>query len=91
MIWSIVPIYNMVMIALDAHGDVFSDAIWPPRRRSRASAIVVTEGYWYLEHFWHQFGNSFYVGLSTMFLTLADRLAGQLHRSGGCGCATAGC
>src|SRR5262249_13679752 len=26
--------------------------------------------FWYLERFWHQFGNSFFIGLMTMFLTL---------------------
>ena len=39
---------------------------------------MLTEGYWYLEYFWHQFGNSLYIGAATTFLTLLDRLAGQL-------------
>ncbi|HST75045.1 MAG TPA: carbohydrate ABC transporter permease [Acetobacteraceae bacterium] len=69
-IWSIAPIYNMVLIAVSEHGDVFSDAIWPAAPTLDSFRIVVTEGYWYLEHFWQQYGNSLYVGLSTMFLTL---------------------
>ena len=28
------------------------------------------EDYWYLEHFWHQFGNSIYIGFATMVLTV---------------------
>ena len=32
---------------------------------------MVTQDFWYLERFWHQFGNSFIVGLSVTFLTLA--------------------
>ena len=39
-------------------------------RRSRAIWVVFTQGYWYLEHFWHQFGNSVYVGAAMTFLTL---------------------
>ena len=31
---------------------------------------MVTQDFWYLERFWHQFGNSFIVGLSVTFLTL---------------------
>ena len=31
---------------------------------------MLTEGYWYLEHFWHQFGNSLYVGAAVTVLTL---------------------
>ncbi len=30
----------------------------------------MTQGHWYLEHFWHQYGNSIYVGVAVMFLTL---------------------
>ena len=69
-IWSVVPIYNMVMIALDRHGDVFGSDIWPVSPSLESFRVVWTEGYWYLEHFWHQFANSFFVGAMTTFLTL---------------------
>ena len=35
-----------------------------------AFASVWNEDYWYLEHFWHQFGNSIYMGVATMVLTV---------------------
>ncbi|MEA2745798.1 MAG: multiple sugar transport system permease protein, partial [Acetobacteraceae bacterium] len=54
LIWTITPIYNMVMVALEAEGDVFSEHIWPPQPSPRSFWIVVTQGYWYLEYFWHQ-------------------------------------
>jgi multiple sugar transport system permease protein len=69
-VWTVLPIYNMVMVSLEAHGDVFTDAIWPPHPSFASFGIVVTEGYWYLEYFWHQFGNSLYVGAAVTFLTL---------------------
>jgi multiple sugar transport system permease protein len=69
-VWSLMPIYNMIMIALSAHGAVFSGDIWPHQPSFESFWVVWTEGFWYLEHFWHQFGNSFFVGLMTMFLTL---------------------
>jgi multiple sugar transport system permease protein len=69
-IWSLMPIYNMIMIALSEHGAVFSGDIWPHQPSFESFYVVWTEGFWYLEHFWHQFGNSFFVGLMTMFLTL---------------------
>jgi multiple sugar transport system permease protein len=69
-IWSLAPIYNMVVIALSAHDDIFAGTIWPESPTLNSFYIVVTEGFWYLDHFWHQFGNSFCVGLTTMFLTL---------------------
>ena len=69
-IWSLGPIYNMVAVALSSHNDVFSTHIWPPNPSLNSFWIVVTEGYWYLAHFWHQFANSFYVGFGTTFFTL---------------------
>ncbi len=70
LVWSILPIYNMLMIALDSHDDVFSGAVWPQHPSLHSFVVVFTESFWYLEHFWHQFGNSFFVGVMVMFLTL---------------------
>jgi multiple sugar transport system permease protein len=69
-IWSLLPIYNMWMIALDSHDDVFSGSVWPENPSLESFRVVVTQDFWYLARFWHQFGNSFYVGLGVMFLTL---------------------
>jgi multiple sugar transport system permease protein len=82
--WTILPLYNMVMVALEAHNDVFTDAVWPPHPSFASFRIVVTEGYWYLEYFWHQFGNSLYVGAAVTFLTLligslASFSIGRMH------------
>ncbi|HUC11246.1 MAG TPA: carbohydrate ABC transporter permease [Stellaceae bacterium] len=69
-IWTLAPIYNMVMVALQAHNDVFTNDIWPAHPSLYSFWIVLTEGYWYLEYFWHQFGNSLYIGVMTVFFTL---------------------
>jgi multiple sugar transport system permease protein len=69
-VWSILPIYNMIIISIDSHDDVFSGAIWPDHPSLESYRVVVTEDFWYLSRFWHQFANSFYVGLTVMFLTL---------------------
>ena len=69
-VWSLTPIYNMWLIALDSHEAIFSGALYPEAPTLEAFRVVVTQDFWYLERFWHQFGNSFIVGLSVMFLTL---------------------
>jgi multiple sugar transport system permease protein len=69
-IWSLTPIYSMFMVALQPHGDVFSSSTYPTHPSFNSFWVVVTEGYWYLEHFWHQFGNSLYMGVMTVFFTL---------------------
>jgi multiple sugar transport system permease protein len=69
-IWSLLPVYNMVLIALSEHSAVFSGEIFPWDPSFHSFYVVLTQGFWYLERFWHQFGNSFFIGLMTMFLTL---------------------
>ncbi|HEX3951944.1 MAG TPA: carbohydrate ABC transporter permease [Stellaceae bacterium] len=69
--WTLAPIYNMVMVAFESHNDVFSNSVWPTDPSPYSFWIVLTEGYWYLEYFWHQYLNSIYIGFWTVFLTLA--------------------
>lgn len=69
-VWTIVPIYNMVLISLEPEGDVFNDHLWPRVPSVESFWGVLTEGHWYLEHFWHQFANSFYLGAMVTFFTL---------------------
>jgi multiple sugar transport system permease protein len=71
LVWSLTPVYNMLLIALDPEGDTeFAGYIWPPDPSLESFRMVWTQGHWYLEHFWNQFGNSLYVGLVTAFLTV---------------------
>jgi multiple sugar transport system permease protein len=71
LIWTLLPLYNIVMVSLEGHSDVFSGALLPPVPSVEGYWVVFTEGYWYLANFWHQFGNSVYVGAAVTFLTLA--------------------
>jgi multiple sugar transport system permease protein len=69
-VWTIVPIYNIIMVSLEGEGDVFSDHIWPSPPSPMSFWIVLTQGYWYLEYFWHQFGNSIYMASMVTLLVL---------------------
>jgi multiple sugar transport system permease protein len=60
----------MWKIALDSHAGIFGSSIFPEDPTLASFRVVVTQDFWYLERFWHQFGNSFIVGLSVMGLTL---------------------
>jgi len=72
LVWSLTPVYNMLLIALDPdEGDIeFEGIIWPPNPSLHSFHAVVTQGYWLVEDFWRQFGNSFFIGLMTMSLTV---------------------
>lgn len=69
-IWALLPIYNMLLIALSEHGAVFSGDLYPHAPSYQSFVVVWNQSFWYLERFWHQFGNSFFIGLMTMILTL---------------------
>ena len=72
LIWSLLPIYEMLQIALDPEeGEIeFTGNIWPAGFSLDGFRDVVTQQARYLEEFWSQFGNSLYIGLLTMVLTL---------------------
>jgi multiple sugar transport system permease protein len=79
LIWSLIPVYNMFLIALDPEeGEIeFTGNIWPPEPSLEAFEVVLTQADRYLENFWQQFGNSLFIGLMTMVLTvLIGSLAG---------------
>jgi multiple sugar transport system permease protein len=89
-IWSLLPVYTMLLIALDPEdGEIeFDGDLWPPEPSLDSFAAVVTQQARYLEEFWHQFANSVVIGLSTMVLTvligsLASFAVGRLRRARG--------
>jgi multiple sugar transport system permease protein len=90
LLWSVAPIYNMFLIALDPEeGEVeFSGNIWPPEPSLEAFETVITQDDRYLADFWLQFGNSVVIGAATVVLTLiiaslAAFAAGRLWRRHG--------
>ena len=70
LVWTLTPIYNIIMVSLEAEGDVFSDHLWPAQPSAGSFWIVLSQGYWYLEYFWHQFGNSVYLASMVTLLVL---------------------
>jgi multiple sugar transport system permease protein len=72
LVWSLTPVYNMLMIALDPEeGEIeFAGNIFPPEPSLEGFRRAATQQARYLENFWYQLGNSLYIGLLTMFLTV---------------------
>jgi multiple sugar transport system permease protein len=61
LIWSLAPVYNMLLIALDPEdGEIeFEGIIWPPDPTLKSFHAVLTQGYWLLEDFWHNSATAF--------------------------------
>ena len=72
LVWSLLPIYNMALIALDpADGNVeFNGDLlpWAPSLNSFVRVVTGADGVF--EEFWQAFGNSLYMGVATMVLTV---------------------
>jgi multiple sugar transport system permease protein len=58
------------MVALKPESDVFSDHLFPPDPSVESFQVVLTQGHWYLEHFWHQFRNSIFIAAMVTLLVL---------------------
>lgn len=69
-IWTLLPIYNMLLFALSDKQSVFAGNIWPANPTLRNFSIVFAQQSHHLGNFWVQFGNSVLVAVATGVLTL---------------------
>ncbi|HET8995187.1 MAG TPA: carbohydrate ABC transporter permease [Acetobacteraceae bacterium] len=70
-IWSLIPVYNMFLVALDPLGhNEFSGLLWPEHPTLEVFANLWTEGADDVEGIWRQFGNSIYIGAVATALTV---------------------
>ena len=61
-----------MFIAIDPDGrPEFSGNIFPDEPTLESFEAVLFKGYWYLHDFWRQFGNSCFIGIMTMVLTVS--------------------
>jgi multiple sugar transport system permease protein len=71
LIWWLLPVYNMMLIALDPEGNTeFTGDLWPTAPTLKAFRGVLFQQYWYFGDFWRQLGNSFIIGMATALATV---------------------
>jgi multiple sugar transport system permease protein len=69
-IWTLAPLYNIVMVSLEGHDDVFSSQVVPSFPTLHEYWVVITQSFWYLNYFWEQYARSVYLGAGVTFFTL---------------------
>ncbi len=69
-IWTLLPIYNMLLFALSDKQSVFAGRLWPENPTLRNFGIVLNQDSHHLANFWLQFGNSVLVAVATGAITL---------------------
>ncbi|MDI1343885.1 MAG: carbohydrate ABC transporter permease [Pseudolabrys sp.] len=70
LIWTLLPIYHMVLFAISPKESAFSGKLWPDHPTLRNFEIVFKQEHYYLHHFWQQLWNSLLIAVTTGALTL---------------------
>ena len=70
LLWTLLPVYNMVRVSLQPKEEVLSTSILPLSPSLIAFETVFRQAYWLLQSFWSQMSNSFYIGIAVALLTL---------------------
>ncbi|MEO8976940.1 MAG: carbohydrate ABC transporter permease [Casimicrobiaceae bacterium] len=70
LVWTLLPIYHMVLFSLSTKQEAFSGHLWPDHPTLRNFGIVFREENYFLNHFWAQFLNSVIIAVAVGALTL---------------------
>jgi len=70
LIWTVLPIYHMVLFAISPKEQAFSGQLWPINPTLRNFEVVFAQKHYFLSHFWLQLWNSLVIAVATGLLTL---------------------
>lgn len=70
LIWTLLPIYHLVLFALSSKDSAFKGHLWPSEPTLDNFGIVFAQKHYYLSHFWQQLWNSVFIAVATGALTL---------------------
>jgi multiple sugar transport system permease protein len=70
LLWTLLPIYNMVLFAISPKEAALSGRLWPREPTLHNFEVVFRQQHHYLAHFWQQLWNSFFISAMTGILTL---------------------
>jgi multiple sugar transport system permease protein len=70
LLWTIVPVYHMLLFAISPKESAFGGHLWPDRATLNNFAVVLQEKHYYLDHFWRQMANSLVIAVATGVITL---------------------
>jgi multiple sugar transport system permease protein len=69
-LWTVLPLYHMMLFALSTKDSAFSGRLWPQPATLRNFEIVLSQQHHYLGNFWAQLGSSVLIAAATGVLTL---------------------
>jgi multiple sugar transport system permease protein len=71
LVWTVVPLYHMVVVSLTPTPEVFTGQLWPQNPTLENYRTVLTQKHFFLKLFWAQIGNSLFVALVSSVLVVA--------------------
>ena len=69
-LWTILPVYHMVLFAISPKDSAFAGNLWPDHPTLNNFAVVLQQKHYYLNHFWRQLSNSLVIAVATGAITL---------------------
>ena len=70
LLWTLIPIYHMFLFAISERDSATSGRLWPKNPTLQNFDIVLNQKHFYLNHFWHQLGNSLLIAVAVGAITL---------------------
>ena len=70
LLWTLIPIYHMFLFAISERDSATSGRLWPKNPTLQNFDIVFAQKHFYLNHFWHQLGNSVVIAVAVAAITL---------------------
>src|SRR6185295_18793283 len=70
LIWTLLPIYHLVLFAISPKESAFSGKLWPDHPTLNNFGVVFRQEHFYLHHFWEQFWNSLVIAVATGVIIL---------------------
>ncbi len=70
LLWTILPVYHMVLFAISPKDSAFAGNLWPDHPTLNNFAVVLQQKHHYLTYFWKQMGNSLVIAVATGVITL---------------------
>jgi multiple sugar transport system permease protein len=69
-LWTLIPIYHMLLFALSTKDEAFSGRLWPAHPTLSNFALVFEQKNYWLNHFWLQLWNSLIIAVAVGGITL---------------------
>ena len=70
LLWTILPVYHMVLFAISPKDSAFAGNLWPDHPTLNNFVVVLQQKHHYLTYFWKQMGNSLLIAVATGAITL---------------------